>query len=156
MFIDIGFKRIHDPNFKGGLQVNQDYLIAFTRFSKGLFLDRVLKETLYTEIVGLELPKNHKFFEIFDKKIQQLFNAGIVDYYRDEFVQFTKPKRYKHLHNSKPKVLTLKILEAGFVVWLISLFMSFLAFVGEWTVRIKDFLVFEYILEKFYDKIIKH
>lgn len=154
-FHKIGYESIFDPTFKGSIQVNQDYLIDFATASNGKFLDRVLKENLYVEISGLEMPRNHRFYEIFDEKFQQLFAAGIIDHYRDKWVKLTKPKHYRHLRDSCPKVLTMELLEAGFVVWLVSLTAAFVVFVCEWILTGLKWLVVEKVLSVYFDVMMK-
>jgi hypothetical protein len=101
---------------------------------------------------GLEFPINHRLFEIFDEKLERLFEAGIIDHYLDDWVKVINPKRYEHLYPDEPKVLTLKTLEAGFVICLISISFSFIAFIGEWVIKIIELFVIMKIFGQFYQQ----
>lgn len=126
-------KKIYDPKFKGTVQLHSEFLYYHVGISKGKLLDRILKQRLYLMMSGLLFPVNHKLFESFDKKLQQLMTGGIIDHYREFYQEYSSPKRYAHLYPVKPKVLSLQVLEAGFVVWLVSLLSSLLVFILELT-----------------------
>ena len=100
----------------------------------------------------MQFPRNHRLFEIFDKKLQQLFEGGIIYYYLDEVLKYLNPKRYEHLYRDKPKVLTIKHLEAGFVIWIISVSTALAAFMFEWLIKFYEYLIVKYVLEEFYKK----
>lgn len=124
-------KKIYDPNFKGTVQVHSEFLYFHVGVSKGKLLHRILKERLYLMMSGMMFPINHKLFESFDKKLQQLMTGGIIDHYREYYHEYSSPKRYDYLYPVKPKVLSLQLLEAGFVVWLVSLLLSVIVFILE-------------------------
>lgn len=63
------------------------------------FLNRIMPDQiLYTEMITLYFPKFHKFYEVFDEKIQQLFTAGIVNFLSPVWVESESKKKYAHLH----------------------------------------------------------
>lgn len=84
--------------------------------------------------------QRHFLFEIFDKKIQQLLEAHLMDSYlfRNNMNLLLK----KFAKAEQPyKVLTLGELEAGFVVSTAPLILSLVMFWFEWIARLKDLLV---------------
>lgn len=62
------------------------------------------------------------------------------------------PKRYAHLFAASPQVLTMEHLQAGFVIWLVSILVSLTAFTLEWLVRLKDYLLIKHLLTAFYEQ----
>ena len=102
-------------------------------------------------MTGMGFPKNSKFYEIFDKKFQQLFQSGIIDYYASEWFQYSNVKRYEHLHYDEPQVLTIDDLEACMLVWLISIAIAAAVFVLEWVVNIFGYFVVRSVFAAFYD-----
>jgi hypothetical protein len=105
------------------------------KYSNGLFLTRLTKQRMALDASGMVFPKNHKLFEIFDRKIQQLLSGGIINHYTEEWFQYLNPKRYAHLKSQDPEVLKMSDLEAGFMVWLITILIATLAFLFEWIFR---------------------
>lgn len=111
-------------------------------------------------------PRNHKFFEIFDLKTQQLFTGGIFLHHAENYKKYWDPNYYKrpelltkdYLENiypakftDGPKVLTMADhLEAGFVIWILSISFAFVVFIIEWIIRLKDYLVCKVVLGAFY------
>lgn len=116
-------------------------------------MQRVLKEDLFTEMNALSFQQNHVFYEIFNRKLQQLIDAGITNYHIDNEFESLNPKQYEHLYVNEPKILTLFDLEAGFEVWLVTLAFAIAVFMFEWLVRFKDFLVFKYVFGAFCEQI---
>jgi hypothetical protein len=126
--------------------------------TRGELLKRILKEDdhlIHNTVCGLKFPTNDKLYDSFNRKIQQLHEAGIIKKIMDENKKFLDPKFYeKPLMTHKeylettwrksfvdePQVLTLKDLEFGFVIWLGSLALPLIIFIVE-------------ILFKFVDKI---
>lgn len=99
---------------------------------------------------GMFFPRNHQFYDTFDKKLKQLFTAGLIIHYESDHFKCLNEKRYKHLHPEGPKVLTFDNLKAGFVIWLVSICLAIAAFVIECIIWMKDFLALKFILEAFY------
>lgn len=92
---------------------------------------------------------NHIFSESFVKKFQQVTEAGLINYYLRYWYDENNPKRWEVTKG--PKVLTLKELEAGFVICIVSLVISTVIFCLEWLMTIKDLIVFHTIFKKFYE-----
>lgn len=92
---------------------------------------------------------NHMFSGVFAKQLQQLVEAGLISYYMKYWYDENNPKRWKVTKG--PKVLTLKELEAGFVVCIVSLSISAGVFCLEWLMALKDLIVFHFIFKKFFE-----
>lgn len=141
--------QLSDPHFKGAVEVPGDILRFLAIASNGSFLQRILHQPLYSRFVTQVLV-NNPLFETFDEKIQQLFTAGLIDFYDRDYQEFIKPERYQHLHYNGPKVLTLEHLHAGFVVCCVSLSFAICAFVFEWIVTLLQYLIIKHVLKVFY------
>lgn len=89
--------------------------------------------------------------EVFDEKILQLFQGGIVDYFDRDNKENCETKRYKHLNYDEPKVLTMEQLYAGFVVWLVTVFLAIIAFIGEWINRLLEYHIFRCTFDSYYN-----
>jgi hypothetical protein len=118
----------------------------------GEMYERIPEERLLQLNSFVFLNRRNEIFQHpkFDEKMQQLNDAGILDYFMTEYKDKINRKRYKRI-KSGPQVLTMKQLEAGFVVWLISVQFAVLAFACEWLKRFFDYLVFKSIFVAFYD-----
>lgn len=100
---------------------------------------------------GLIFNRYNKLHDIFDRKLQQLFVAGMIEHYDTEYNELVNPKRYEHLQEPPgPKILTMEHLEAGFVVWLVSVCVAVLALIFEWITKFKEYFITKHILCAFY------
>lgn len=117
--------------------------------TKGRFAQRLLKENLYMEMCGMQFHANHQFFDVLNRKLHQLFVAGIIDEYNKEWLDMFNPLRYAHLYPKEPQVLTMEHLEAGFVIWIAALSLSIVAFAAEWIDTFRIYLVFTSMLSEF-------
>lgn len=116
-------------------------------------------ETLKTQdlditICGLKFPRHHPFCEIYEHKLQQIFatsswNNGLRSHGFLE-TQWPSPNLKRFRTFNEPKVLNMKMLEPGFVIWTSSLLLAVAAFIFEWLITLKDYIVTKYILEAFY------
>lgn len=88
----------------------------------------------------LLFKQGHCMYEVFDKKIQQLLEAHLIDYYIEKYNEEVNLKRLEK-HDPPFKVLTLGELEAGFVISTAPLVLSIVAFCLEWLVTLKNLLV---------------
>lgn len=68
-------------------------------------------------------------YESFSKFILECHQHGITDYFEKRY------KRYPRQIKDEPKILTMYMLSAGFYVWLGSVAIAFLTFVGEHVVK---------------------
>lgn len=144
---------ITNPKFKGVVQTDAILMAALNEWTNGLFLKRIKKTVLYFNFCGMEFPSHHHFFGIFDLKSQQLFTAGLATTYEKLMdFRYNNPDRHKHLYISKPQVLTMRKLEPGFVIWLASLSLAFVALTLEWLTTLKNYLVMKYVLLAFYSE----
>lgn len=98
----------------------------------------LLKENLISTCFGLRLEPHVPWFDFFVKKLEYLKESGIMDF----LISKSKQKQIR-ADDSGPKVLTMKDLEIGFLIWLITLGISCLVFAGEHFVHfIKRFHIY--------------
>lgn len=143
--------QIDDPNSKFCIHLVFWNLRSAVNITKGKFLKTLLKDRAMLQMEGVSMQRNHPFFEEFDRKFQQLFTGGLINQYTEEYFETLNPKRYEHLYpGDEPQVLTMKHLEAGFVVWLVSLSFAIIEFIIEWIIQLEEYLVIKFILSTFY------
>jgi hypothetical protein len=133
---------IYDYNFQIVFHLPLDRIQHYMIKSRGKLLKRVIKEKISDKTKALIFPRNHGLFEGFDEKIEQMLQAGLVDFYGRNFSETINPKRFKHLVIDEVQPMSLVHLEAGFVVWMASILLPVIAFAFEIIVGIKDFIVF--------------
>lgn len=155
-FLDILNRQLFDPSFEGVVHVSGSILAVDSKRTNGRILKRILNEHLFSISLGLGMIRNNIYFNIIDKKIQQLLTGGLIGFYVDKYHIWEKPKmyeRYRHLfEHDGPKVLSLTDLEAGFVIWLVVLSFSLVAFILEWIARLRDFIVVMFVLNAFFEE----
>lgn len=122
-------RRIFNHSFRGVYELNFETFILSFISSQGKILSRLLPESLSMEITCMIFPKFHRFFDIFDQKIQQLIIGGFVNSTRD-FHKTASHKKYTQsfAELGGPQILTMEHLETGFVVWLVSISFSIITF----------------------------
>jgi hypothetical protein len=136
--------------------------------SRGEIHKRLLSEPYQEQFCGVKFPRNHRLYPNFNNKITQLFEAGITEkYIKDITENVLNPKRYekpvllhkKYLETTwrksfidEPKVLTMKDLEFGFVIWLGSLVLPMIGFILEWLNRLKNGLVMKLVFAAFFNQ----
>lgn len=130
------------------MQVDRDISLHLIHYSSGNFSARILRDRLILEMCGMRFPRNHRLFAAFDKKFEKLFTAGIVSKHQDHwsFNYLRNPKRYEHLSPNGPRKLTLEHLEAGFVIWLISVSIAVMVFLLQWIVMLENFFIFKLLM----------
>lgn len=144
-----------DSKFRGAAVIFPDNVYRLLKASEGVLFERFLDDRFIQNSYGVQFAKNHKLFNIFDAKMQQLFESGLVNVFAEPWFKYLNPKHpwYKHLRNLNegPKVLTLEHLQAGFIVWLCSLSFAFAAFGFEFIFKYKDCLIIQmYYLYYYY------
>lgn len=95
------------------------------------------------------LAANDVLSEILPKKLQQLNEAGLIEYYMRYY--FDAVSKIVLRTESGSKVLTLEELEAGFVVCMIPMGISLVAFCIEWLITLKHLTVYQFIFKKLFD-----
>lgn len=110
---------------------------------------KLLKNRLMIENRAFVFPSPHTFFEVFDRKLQNYIEAGLMNYNVKAWKQQQKLKMLQKVKEPFA-VLTLDQLEAAFVVSLAPTFLSFLAFSIEWLVTIKDLIIFLVIFKIYF------
>lgn len=95
----------------------------------------------------MAFPVNHRLYDVFNNKIMQLVQSGLMDsYIEDSSRSFGKFPSY----DDGPQVLTMKHLEAGFVIWMYSTRVAVAGFFLEWLARLVEFYVFKNILSAYF------
>lgn len=126
-----------NSTFKDAIHIRGDLLWQTSQNTQGRLLKLLIKERFALAMMGIHFPRNHKLFEIFDRKLQQMLAAGLINYHVAEELLWMKPKSYEKyrnkFENDDPKILSIKDLKAGFVIWLCSIVISMVAFIFEWT-----------------------
>lgn len=129
-------------------------LTEYAKISERNFLERIIVHTFLGSTKNLAFPPHHAFYDAFNRKIEQLVAAGVIDHIRDTF-DLPKPRPPK-LTPETFKVMSLEHLKAGFVVWLVSLFFPSIAFMAEWIMTLKNFIIFKIIYANFIKTLIKN
>lgn len=114
----------------------------------GEILKRKLADPIATELVGWQFPHHDRLFQVFDDKMQQLFEGGIIEYHYADF--YKKLKSSNIQESDEPQVLTMDLLEAGFVVWVISISLTALTLICEWLIKLRYLLLVKYIFRAYY------
>lgn len=164
---DVMYDRIYDPTFTGGVQLHTRYIYSIAFQSNGEIVKRLLREPFITEFCGMEFPRNHKLFYVLDHKIHQLFESGITEYLASYGKKRLDPNVYKkpksltreYLYNTYEKlfpegaqILTMDHLEAGFVIWIACVSLAIAAFIFEWMMMLKNYLITWYVLQAFCER----
>lgn len=144
------FLNLSDPHFKGAVQLVHEGLQFQMMASNGTVLNRFLNPKLHVHMLCFSFF-NDFLVELFDEKIQQLLQGGIIDYLDRGNKENCETKRYKHLNYDEPKVLTMEHLKAGFVVWLVAVLLATFAFIGEWINRLLENYVVKCIFDSYYE-----
>lgn len=143
------FGLLYEADTKVGMVVTEESLAAYTRFYHKTEPPGTLENRLNVDIKSMALPRDNKFFKIFNEKISQLFEAGLFYQYGKDWLNRRDLKRNEEF--TEPfKILTLGELEAGFIVCIVPLVISMLVFGCEWLVVLKDLLVFLAIFRKYF------
>lgn len=125
----------------------------FIKESKGKLLPRIIKESSPTTAKFIVFPRNHRFFQSFDKKIQQIVAAGIINHLGNDYKESINPKHYSHLTLEEVEPLSMEHLKAGFVVWLIALIFPIVAFIFERIFTFGVTIIFDQTFETYIETI---
>jgi hypothetical protein len=138
--------------------------------SRGELLNRILKQdesqiTVYS--CGMKFSANDKLYDSFNRRIQQLHEAGIIKHIMDKYEKFLDAKFYqkpimthkKYLETTwrksfidEPKVLTFKDLKFGFVIWFLSMIIPLIIFMFELIIKIFEFAIIQNILKVYFEQ----
>lgn len=130
--------------------VDDEIIASYARFFHKAEPPTMLSDRLNVDVKMMALPRDNHYFEIFNKKILQLVEAGLFDQYSKDWMNSRDLKKNEEF--AEPfKILTLGELEAGFVVCMVPLLFSAIAFCLEWMVALKDLLVFQFIFHAFFE-----
>lgn len=142
-------RNVQVPGNKVALALNTNGLLLISRLRVKLEF-KVLQERLQSNLYVLYFYAHDRFFESFNEKFKQMFEAGLFDQYIREVIELYI-RNIPHGQLEEPfKVLTLEELEAGFVVSVAPLFLAIAIFCLEWIVKAKDFVVVICIFQAFF------
>lgn len=150
--MEIIFEEIYDSKFEGALYISADQMLLFAQKSRGHIYKQFIEDRIALQMFGMSFSKNHKFYETFDRKLQEIFEAGVVGRHIRTHEDYANTKRYAHLYQRGPKVLTLEHLEAGFVICLVPLSFAIIAFIFEWIIKIVEYTISKNILQAMYQR----
>lgn len=144
------FELLYKPGSKIGMIVDENIIASLTANLHKAEPPPMLGNRIGVDVKAMALLRDNRYFEIFNKKILQLFEAGLFDQYGKEWLERRNMKRNEEF--AEPfKILTLDELEAGFVVCIVPLLFSAAAFCCEWMVALKDLLVFWFIFHAYFE-----
>lgn len=123
------FENLYDPRSKIAMQQQLDTLFVMVSEPGRKIFPKILKERYGISMKALIAPNYHRLYHVIDAKLQQLLEAGLIDYSLRYWNDKWNPKRF--VAEDGPQVLTLKDLEAGFVVSLVPLIISVVIFACE-------------------------
>jgi hypothetical protein len=160
IFEEVKKFKIYDPSFRGGVGFSHLELKEQAKMSNGAILKILLKSFFREETCGLQIRSDigtySDLFDVYDNVTRKLFEAGIIQHWLAETDKYLDPRYYEkpllltkvYLHEIYPKthhkgaqILTVEDLEAGLVIYLGTVALSFIAFALEWLVRFKDYLI---------------
>lgn len=160
----MGFKSIHeisrlsltDPDFKGAVQVINEAKRLQMIATNGSIFRRYLQQRIAVEMLCLEFSTD-TLVDAFDEKIQQLVTGGFVSFFERQNIESCKPKRFEQFYDERgPKVLSVKNLEAGFVVWIVTVLFAMCSFVGEWILTFFEYLLIKQVFTAYYNAMISN
>lgn len=140
---------LNNATFKGGITMSENKLFYYVMWSHGKILERLLPERLFLEMSSMGFPRNHQFFEVFNKKLEQMMSGGLIDHYTSGYKDYLNPKKYAHLNESSPAVMKLNRRESCFVFWFVSTSFALFGFTLEWFVKLKEYLIMRQALTAF-------
>jgi hypothetical protein len=91
------------------------------------------KDNLANQKLGFRMFKNEILYPFFKKNFQRLFEAGIFKVFGKKLTEVQNINDFSPYTGERVTVepLSMSILQAGFVIWLIAVFICILVFFGE-------------------------
>lgn len=111
---------------------------------------KVLKERFMVDVKSFTFTAYNFWLDIFDRKLQQYIEADLINCNNRYWKEHSNPKRFE-VYKEPFAVLTLDELEAGFVVYMVSLALSILVFCFEWMQNLKDLTIFLFIFKNYFE-----
>jgi hypothetical protein len=145
------YQKLYVPSSKFAFIVDSRSFHRASFHTRGAFRERIHHDAQLTEITcGMRFQANDKLYVSFNKVIQKLNEAGIINHLIDKYEKYLDPKYYEkpvmaHKQYLKttysnsfedgPQVLTLSDLEFGFVIWLGALVLPLIGFIFECCIK---------------------
>lgn len=148
--LDEAYDQLFVAGSKVGMQVHHE-VFAYYIINKQKKIPKMLagRFMLNMRVVGIAV--NNKLLKTFDRKLQQLFEADLINYYMRDFEIVVDRAKTDNSPQEPFKVLTFEELEAGFVVCFVPLLFSIVVFMIEWIITLKNLLVFRSIFEAYFE-----
>jgi len=125
--IDEGYLKNLDSSFKAAYVEPLDSVIR--EYNKSSTPLNLLSEPLLTAPVVIYLQKNSFLRQIFTSTIQQMMEAGLMEYWINQ--KWTSKMKSHSDEGGEPKVLSLAQLSAAFIICIVGILLSFVVFVIE-------------------------
>lgn len=126
------WKKLRKPTFKATLM--RSALIA--KFTNKMnfynYTFGILKERYFSTYIVLYFKKGSKLKAIFDKKLHQILNAGLIEFWQKEYIEVSRKEVKK---GNTPRVLSMKHVIGVFKVWIVGCLMSIVVFLVEYFKR---------------------
>lgn len=144
------FERAYTPGSKTAVFYHENiYRYVISQKLNRTDPPKLLSERYMLEAKALLFPNNHFLFNTFDRKLQQYVEADLINYNNRKWRRANNPRMFEK--QKEPfAVLTLRDLEASFVVCLLPFCLSIFVFALEWLRTLIDLIVFLDILKKYY------
>lgn len=99
---------------------------------------KYIKEDIMVGYAGLAMPQNDVLYKTFRHYVRQLFEAGILKTFSgSSLASYLVSKDYEydlktHYYDQyENTVLSVEILKAGFIIWIVCVIVAILSFIGE-------------------------
>lgn len=144
------YESLYTPGHKTSVFYKDDSYGNFIRDT----LNRIDPPKLLPERFSLEaqvfaFKPQHFLYRVFDRKLQQYIDAGLINSHLWLFKRNNNPSSYSQFKESFA-VLTLSELEAGFVICFLPLVFSLFVFCIEWMPTLKNLVVFLFIFRTYF------
>lgn len=148
--LHFAYRRTYKPGSKTALFYKAEMLSYLINIVNVTEPPKLLEDRFILENGAFMFPRNHFLFEAFNRKLQHYIEADLVKFHTRYYDELSNPLRFKK-YEEPFAVLKLEELEAGFVVWLLPLLLSFLVFGFEWMSTLKNLAVFLFVFKRYID-----
>lgn len=124
---DGGYLKHLDSSFKAGIVEPLDSVIR--EYSKSSTPLNILSKPLLTAPVVIYLQKNSFLTQIFTSTIQQMMEAGLIEYWINQ--KWTSKMKSHSDEGGEPRVLSFTQLSAAFIICIVGLLLSVVVFAIE-------------------------
>lgn len=144
------YERVYKPGSKTAVFYHRDLYLTMKAMLNKTEPPKLLETRLQLESRALIFSSHHFLFDIFDRKLQQYFEGGLINQNTKLWHHTRSPKKFKKFRESFA-VLTFGELEAGFFVCVVPFILCIFVFVIEWMPSLKDLILFLLIFKKYFE-----